>query len=199
MSSQAISTDSCSTTSSAASQDGHLLWKLPGGVQTSLFLLEVHHASHSRRQAAERESQIKGICGPNGSASSASVALTQSLLRMLRPQLDMAGSTLFRQTWKRKTTPLGRLYMAHIASALRTSDKDFIGSLPTPVASEVRDCAKPEVLAKCDRGGRIGRWICARSSAAHTHKGVVTVNPSFVRELMGYPPEWCVYAPMEMP
>lgn len=199
MSSQAISTDSCSTTSSAASQDGHSLWKLPAGVQTSLFLLEVHHASHSRQQAAERESRIRDICGRHGSASSASIALTQSLLRMLRPQLDTVGSTLFRQIWKRKTTPLGRLYMAHIASALRTSDKDFIGSLPTPVASEVRDCARPQVLAKCDRGGRIGRWICARSSTARMNHGVVSVNPSFVRELMGYPQEWCACAPTETP
>lgn len=40
MSNQAISTGSCSITFSAESPDGCSLWKLPGGVQTSLFGLE---------------------------------------------------------------------------------------------------------------------------------------------------------------
>jgi hypothetical protein len=64
--------------------------------------------------------------GRNWKGSSESVSLTQSLVSKLRQQLGTAGSTLFLQTWKRKTTPLGRVYWAHTASVPRTSDSDFI-------------------------------------------------------------------------
>lgn len=75
------------------------------------------------------------------------------------------------------------------ALAPRTSGNGYIG-LPTPVTSEFRDFSRPEVLAKCDKGGRIARWICARSSNARMKNVVVGLNPSFARKMMGYPPEW---------
>jgi hypothetical protein len=68
---------------------------------------------------------------------------------------------------------------------------------PTPVASEVQDSASPQALARTDKGGRIGRRICALSPTALTHRGSVTLNPSFAGALMGYPPAWCDFAPTE--
>ncbi len=69
--------------------------------------------------------------GRNWKGSSESASLTQSLVNKLQQRLGMGGSILFRQTWKTKTTPLGRVYWAHTASVPRTSDRDFI-SWPTP-------------------------------------------------------------------
>ena len=45
--------------------------------------------------------------GLNGSASSASARLAQSLANKLRPMTDSLGSTLFRLTWKTRVTPVG--------------------------------------------------------------------------------------------
>jgi hypothetical protein len=74
-----------------------------------------------------------------------------------------------------------------------------IGSLPTPVASEHRDVSRPVVLAKCDRGGRLARWICARSATARMWPDPVTLNPSFARHMMGYPAAWDDCAGTETP
>jgi hypothetical protein len=48
-------------------------------------------------------------------------------------QLDTAGSTLYKLTWKRKATPLGRRYLERAASVLHTGGSGF-GSWPTPNA-----------------------------------------------------------------
>ena len=79
------------------------------------------------------------------------------------------------------------------------SDRGFIGSLPTPVTSECRDQARPMALAKSDKGGRIARWICNRSSEALSYQGVIGLNPSFARVLMRLPDGWDECAPMATP
>jgi len=72
-----------------------------------------------------------------GRDSSASAALQQSLESRLMTRLDTAGSTLFKLTWKRKTTPLGRRYLERQALARRTSGNGFT-SVPTPCKANAR-------------------------------------------------------------
>lgn len=77
----------------------------------------------------------RGISGRTGFGSSASNALSESLGSRLQTVLARDGGTLFRQNWKRKRTPLGRLYWAHTASVLRTLGSES-GGWPTPKAHE---------------------------------------------------------------
>jgi hypothetical protein len=69
--------------------------------------------------------------GRIGFGSSASADLQQSLVNRLMQRFDMAGSTLFVETWKRRSTPLRRRYWEHTARARRTSVKGCT-SVPTP-------------------------------------------------------------------
>ena len=71
----------------------------------------------------------------------ASAALQRSLESRLTTRLDTAGSTLFKLTWKRRRTPLGRSYLERAVSAARTSDKGFT-SWPTPKAQWVMPSAR---------------------------------------------------------
>ena len=92
-------------------------------------------ASRSARQAKAKGLTTPATCGLSGSGSSASIALSQSLASRLAPQFALAGSILFRQTWKVLVTPSGRQCWAHTASAHRTSDSGCT-SWPTPKAEE---------------------------------------------------------------
>lgn len=82
-------------------------------------------APASARQAKAKGLQTLVTSGLLGHDSSASATLQQSLENRLVPRLDMAGSTLFKLTWKHKTTPLGRRYLERAASVLRTSGNGF--------------------------------------------------------------------------
>jgi hypothetical protein len=88
-------------------------------------------------QVSQRQVKVKGLMtlvtsGLIGYDSPESVALQSSLESRLLPRLDTAGSTLFKLTWKRRTTPLGRRYLERAASVLRTSGKGCTSSVPTP-------------------------------------------------------------------
>jgi hypothetical protein len=119
------------------------------------------------------------LCG-----SSASADLTQSLASRLKQQLDLAGSMEYRQIWKRKTTPSGRSYWAHIASAVRTSDKDCTG-WPTTKAKDGREWS-PNAPPDSSSGHGLGAaaqptpWPTARQSDGE--KNVRSVEGS-AREL----------------
>lgn len=85
------------------------------------------HASRSVRQANKKDSKTKGIYGPHSIASLTSVGLQSSLENRLQRLLGKAGSTLYSETWNEKTTPAGRSYLAHTASADPISDNGFTG------------------------------------------------------------------------
>lgn len=90
--------------------------------------------------ASQRQAKVKGLMtlvtsGLIGIDSSASADLQSRLANRLVQRLDMAGSTLFRLTWRQRTTPLGRRYLERAALVPRTNDSACI-SWPTPQRSD---------------------------------------------------------------
>lgn len=83
-------------------------------------------ANLSARQAKGRGLLTSGTCGPRGTISSGSAALSESLGNRLRQRTDLDGSILYRLIWKDRVTPLGRSICALRASARSISDKDSI-------------------------------------------------------------------------
>lgn len=90
--------------------------------------------------ASSSATPMNEISGPHSSISSASAALTQYLASRLQARLATVGSMEYQQTWKQKTTPAGRSYWAHTASARPISDSDCFG-WPTAAARDWKDSA----------------------------------------------------------
>ena len=76
-----------------------------------------------------------GTYGRPSTISSSSAALQSSLASRLQAKTASAGSTLYKLTWKERTTPALRSIPALRASVLRTSGSDCIG-WPTPQAGD---------------------------------------------------------------
>ena len=94
--------------------------------------------SRTRRPGSKKATLTSGTFGPNSSGSSASVALTQSLVSRLKERFATGGSMEYRQTWKEKVTPSGIVYLAHTASGHPTSDSGCTG-WPTAKAKDGRE------------------------------------------------------------
>lgn len=77
------------------------------------------------QQVDKKVRRTIGIYGQNGSASSQSAALQLSLESKLQTQFPWGGLTLFIKGWKRKTTPLGRLYCQLAVSARPINETDY--------------------------------------------------------------------------
>ena len=105
------------------------------GQQTDLFGQDHVPANHSVRQENKKDLTTQDTSGRHGTGSSKSVALTLFLGSRLGPQFGSAGSTWYSQTWKKKATPAGRVYWAHIASGHRTSGHESTG-WPTVLANK---------------------------------------------------------------
>jgi hypothetical protein len=101
------------------------------GPMIDLFGREVVLAPVSQRQGKAEGLTTLATSGLIGHDSSASASLQRSLESRLMTQLDMAGSTLFKLTWKGRTTPLGRRYLERAVSVHRTSASGCT-SWPTP-------------------------------------------------------------------
>ena len=85
------------------------------------------HASLSAQQAKERGLLTSGTYGRTSTGSLKTADLQSSLASKLRQKTDLAGSTLYKLTWKDRATPAGQSIPALRASVRRTSDNDFIG------------------------------------------------------------------------
>jgi hypothetical protein len=134
------STDSSSVTSSPASASGVTPFVLPAGPMLNLSGRVRVPANLSARQAAALGLLTSGTYGRHGSTSSKSAALASSLENRLRARTASCGSTLFKLTWKERTTPSARVISALRASVLRTSGNGF-GSWPTPLQADGRGSA----------------------------------------------------------
>lgn len=119
--------DSTDATSSAESAGGNSLCSLLGGQTIATCGLAVALASRTRPRGKAKATKTREISGPISSGSSASVALTRSLVSRLQARLGTGGSMEFNETWKEKVTPLGIAYWEHTASARRTSGSGCIG------------------------------------------------------------------------
>ena len=172
-----------------ASLAGLLRSLSPDGPPTGRCGPEVALASHSATQASSAVPQTNGICGLPGSISSASAAQQSSRASRLKQRFGTDGSMEYSQTWKEKTTPAGRRYWAHTASARRTSD-NACGGWPTPTTRDWKDGASAG--SNVELNGLLGRvaWLYGEGTASSG-----ALNPAFSRWLMGYRTEWDDCAP----
>jgi len=131
MSHQPTSWDTTKYIASPAEDSGPSLSVKPDGPTTVPCGQALAPVPPSPLPVKEMGLMILDISGLSSSGSSASATLSSSLANRLMARLATAGSTLFQEKWKEKTTPLGRSYWAHTASARRTGDRGYI-SVPTP-------------------------------------------------------------------
>jgi hypothetical protein len=94
------------------------------GLIVDLFGQVVAHANHSALLVPVKASVMSATCGQSGLNLSSSADLTLFLANKLKAQLSTDGSTLFKMTWKEKTTALGLPVSLLRASVRRISDTD---------------------------------------------------------------------------
>jgi hypothetical protein len=92
-------------------------------------------ANLSAAQAQEKGWLTSGTSGLTGFTSSKSADLQRSLESKLRVKTASVGSTLYKLTWKERTTPSGLSICALRASVPRTSGNVY-GSWPTPTTRD---------------------------------------------------------------
>jgi hypothetical protein len=121
--------------SSRDSESGAMRYDSLAGPMTDLFGREVAPVPASPVRAKAQGLMTLATSGRLGNDSSPSAELQRSLESSLMKQLDSAGSTLFKLTWRGKRTPLGRRYLEQQALARRTPVYGCT-SVPTPAAQE---------------------------------------------------------------
>ena len=129
-----------SAISSPGSGSGPTPCALPVSPTIIRFGLDHARASLSARQAKAKGLLTSGTFGPHCTTSSASAALSASLASRLQARTALAGSTLYRLTWKPWTTPAGRCLSLLRGSAHHTSGNGFTG-WPTPTTRDHKDGA----------------------------------------------------------
>jgi hypothetical protein len=135
MSSQQISRDTPSTTSSQASEDGRSPSSSQVGLQMPLFGLAPAPVSRSASQAEAEEQQTPDTSGLSSTVSLQSAALQLSLESRLRASMDVDGSPEYELTWSQWAMPWGLPICALRASGHHTSEADS-GGWPTPSAKQ---------------------------------------------------------------
>jgi hypothetical protein len=143
--------DTLNATSSQASEDGASRSGLPDGQTTVQFGRDHVRASLSARQAEEQGLLMSGTSGRTGTTSSRSASLQQFLASRLQAKTALAGSTLYKLTWRQRDTPSQLKISALRASAHRTSDSAS-GSSGWPTPNATNNGAGEEPDAKIKRG-----------------------------------------------
>ena len=133
MSSQQSFWDTPSVTSSPGSESGATPCGAPDGPTSGPSGPPALPAQVSAQQAKASGLATLATSGQKWNDSPASIDLQSSLESRLLQRLDTAGSTLFKLTWRRSITPLGRRYLERAASVRRTSGNGFT-SWQSPVA-----------------------------------------------------------------
>ena len=189
MSSQTTSVDTPSVTSSLGSVDGASQLDWLDGLTTGPSGRDHALASLSAAQESVEASTTSATSGLNSCGSSRQESLQSLLASRLVARVDSNGSPLYAMTWREQAMPSGLPIFRLAVSVPRTSGGASSG-LPTIPASECRDRARPVVLAKVNKGGRVARMICAQSETARSWPDVVSLNPSFAAWMMGFPTAW---------
>ncbi len=196
---QTILEDLHNATSLPALESGVTRSDLQAGPMLDLFGQAVAPVQVSQQRAKAKGLKTLATSGLVGLASSASQDLQRSLENRLIRRLDSAGSTLFKQTWKRRATPLGRRYLEHTASALRTGDSAFT-SLPTPQAHDTTTRGNTEAdghyfphdlsnavqlsavvspqAGDADRGGQANRYLEKHHAVRLNDQAMLSAVPS---------------------
>ena len=133
---QTTSRDTPNAISSLGSASGHT----PSDRQVSQTIhlsgQDLAPANPFHQQGEEQAQQTKDISGPNSTVWSKSAALQESLVSRLQVRLEPLGSTMYKLTWRQKTTPQGWSYSQLVPWAHRTKDSDCTGlpktHWPTP-------------------------------------------------------------------
>lgn len=107
----------------------------PGGRTTGRSGRGPVLVNRSLEQESGGGSRTTATSGRTGSASSASATLIACLASRLRAATASSGSTLYKLTWKMRSTPSGRSIPALRASVLRRSGSGFTG-WPTPCSQD---------------------------------------------------------------
>ena len=208
MSHQMTYADSHNATSSPVSECGHLPCAEQDGRITNRYGQEVAHASLSARQAKEMGLLTSGTFGLHSSTSSASANLALSLVNRLQAKTASDGSTLFRLTWKQRTTPSARSIYALRASVRRISDSDCSG-WATPTTREWKECGDVS-QSFFRKDGKMRNDTLYRQLWLHMFgmdgrpsreqiKALECCHLTLARELMMLPVGWGNSAPTEMP
>ena len=124
MSRQAILQGTPSAISLRVLESGATHYVNQDGLIVDLFGQVVAHANPLALQATAKEQTTSATCGQSGLNLSSSADLTLFLANKLKAQLSTDGSTLFKMTWKEKTTSLGLRVSLLRASVRRISDTD---------------------------------------------------------------------------
>lgn len=128
-------------------------------------------ANPSHQQGEEKEQQTSDISGPNSTVWSKSAALQESLVSRLQVRLEPLGSTMYKLTWRQKTTPQGWSYFQLAASAHRIKDSASTGLPKKPWATPTACCADVSQTIKATeklwQRGRMQGLLIEQSVLAH--------------------------------
>jgi hypothetical protein len=124
-------------------------------------------ANRSAQQGAEQAQQTSDISGRNSTVWSRSAALQSSLVSRLQVRLAPLGSTLYKLTWRKKTTPQGWSYSQLVASAHRTKDKGSIGLPKTHWSSPISLAGGPSKDPMNPRKQNAGNPLATSAQLAH--------------------------------
>jgi hypothetical protein len=125
---------------------------LQDGQQADLCGQDHAHASHFLPQDDKKVRRTIATYCHTGNASLRSAALQQSLESKLQAQLPTGGLTMFIKGWKRKATPLGRLY-CQLAVSVRPIKEIDCGLWPTPNKMDAMAARSLEALKRAKTKG----------------------------------------------
>ena len=169
------------------------------GVEKWILSMGDSPVSHSLSLARTRAQKTKEICG---------LIPTESLAKYdhgthcwKTPQIYLFTNTLdeFSGTWPKSGMIVnGILYQRDMLEPF--IEGRGYGFLPTPTALEYKDKGTVKLLSRLDKGGRLARRLSSIGLKKQllTADEVVFVNPLFVEQMMGWPPQWTDLKCLEM-
>ncbi|MBB5700651.1 hypothetical protein FHS76_000494 [Ochrobactrum daejeonense] len=158
--------DTRNAISSPGSVSGHMRSVEQDGQTTAPSGPVPAHASLSARQAKEQGLLTSGTYGRTSTGLLKTAALQSSLASRLRARTDLAGSTLYKLTWKDRATPAGRSIPALRASARRISDSGSIGlekGWNTPRASDGSNGGPNQAGGALTSDAALASWVTPAS------------------------------------